>query len=404
MAKSLQSFVPVILSFVICSALVQSAEVVDNNSLNRALEQGTAPDVIYLKLKMSACHFDDSLDALTLVKKAAEKGGWPVEHVTELQQKIMLLAADDKRRRVEAVAKAMTTFENDDPVECEQTFAALRKEGRAIIPEILDQLDQESERKRAGLLSALTQIGQAGEKSDAVLAHALRMLNDSAPQVREEAARCVAALGGTAVYDVLVARLSDRDKPLDGVCRALGHVGDARAVAPLTHVLRRSTDADTRVSAATALGQLRAGTRDARSALLESVLDEHDARLRDCAAAALASIGDKQTPEYIIKACERYRTGREQIIKHLSAFKCAASINFLLQQLDSDTPSIRKAANETLRNLTQENFSTPDEWASWWDLAKVRPSWIQVESDYSRVPSPFSSPKSDDTEPFKAGQ
>lgn len=394
-------YYPALLSLLVCSTPIFSAEVVDNSALNRALEQGTAPDVIYLKLKMSACHFDDSLDALTLIKKSAEKGGWPVDQVTQLQQKIMLVAADDKHRRVELVARAMTTFENDDPVECEQTLAALRKEGRAIVPEILEQLDQESDRKRAGLLTALTQLG---EKNDAVLTQALRLLTDSAPNVREAAACCVATLGGAPIYDVLAARLSEHDKPLDGVCRALGHLGDSRAVAALTHVLRRSDDTDARVSAAAALGQLRAGTRDARSALLEAVLDEHDARMRERAAEALALIGDKQTPEYIIKACERYRTGREQLIKHLSAFKCAASINFLLQQLDNDAPSMRKVANETLRNLTQENFTTPDEWASWWDLAKVRPSWIQVESDYSKLPSPVSSPKSDDADPFKAGQ
>ena len=372
-------------------------ELLDNEKLNRALEQGIAPEVIAQKMKTSQCHFDASLDALVEIKKSAEKGQWKAEDIRTLQQSVITAADGDKKRRIELVARAMNVFENADPDEYARMMRVLRTEGKSIVPHILDQIEQESERKRSGMLDAL---GQIGDKSDNVVKQAILMLSDRSKPVRLEAAKCVAKLAGPTTCDDLIARLANRDEKLDGVCMALGYLGDAKATEGLTRTLRLGIDSDTRVCAAFALGQLRANTKDARATLLEAVLDEHDEKLRDSSAAALALIGDKQAPNYIIKAFQRYRQGREDIIKHLAAFKSATCVDFLLEQLDNDAPKIKKAAQDTLQLLTGENLTGVDEWKSWWEVTKTRPDWIQVSSETNKVPDPGVTPKPTDSDPI----
>ena len=379
------------------SSRALGGEVLDNKTLNAALEQGIDPDVIASKFKTSLCHFDASLEALVEIKKAAEKGGWKAENIKVLQQSVITAADGDRRRRTELVARAMNVWDNADPDEYARMMRILRTEGKAIVPFILDQIEQESERKRGGMLDAL---GQIGDKSDNVVKQAILMLNDRSKPVRMEAAKCVAKLAGPNTCDDLVARLSNRDDKLDGVCMALGYLGDAKATEALTRTLKYAYDSDTRVCAAFALGQLRASSKDARASLLEAVLDDHDEKLRDSAANSLALIGEKQTPNYIIKAFQRYHQGREDIIKHLAAFKSATSVEFLLEQLENDAPKIKRSAQETLQVLTGENQPSVDEWKSWWEVVRTRPDWIQASNDSQKVPEPGSVPKPTDSDPI----
>ncbi len=387
----------VVACFASLAPRARGGELLDNEKLNRALEQGIAPEVIAQKMKTSQCHFDASLDALVDIKKAAEKGTWKAEDIKVLQQAVIAAADGDKRRRIELVARAMNVFENADPDEYGRMMRILRTEGKPIVPHILDQIEQESERKRGGMLDAL---GQIGDKSDNVVKQAILMLNDRSKPVRMEAAKCVAKLAGANTCDDLVTRLANRDDKLDGVCMALGYLGDPKAADALVRTLKYAYDSDTRVCAAFALGQLRANSKDARASLLEAVLDEHDEKLRDSAANSLALIGEKQTPNYIIKAFQRYHQGREEIIKHLASFKSATSVEFLLEQLENDAPKIKRAADETLQVLTGEKQPSVDEWKSWWEVTRTRPDWIQVSSDSPKIPEPGAAPKPTESDPI----
>jgi len=387
-----------------------AGEPLDNSTLIHALESGISTDVLSAKIdsyfvkgtagesekSAQLCHFDASIDALVKVKEAAEKGGWTKDDIAKLQKRMIVIADGDKKRLTGLVSVAMNTFENMDPNDYESMMRQLKKEGKVVAPYILEQIEQESDRKRAGMLDAL---GQIGDKSDAVVKQAIFMLTDRAKPVRLEAAKCVAKLFGPNTCDDLIARLSARDEKLDGVCMALGYLCDPKAEEALTHTLRYAFDSDTRVCAAFALGQLRAKSQGAREELLSAVLDEHDEKLRDSAANALGLIGERRTPGYIKRAFERYRPGREDILKHLASFKCAESVEFLLQQVENDAPKIKRSAQDTLQILTGENLAGADEWKSWWEVTKFRPDWIQVDSG-SKVPEPGSAVKPAESDPI----
>jgi len=80
-------------------------------------------------------------------------------------------------------------------------------------------------------------------------------------------------------------------------------------------------------------------------------------------------IGDKQTPEYIIKACGDTNRGASRS-SSTSRVQMPASMPFCCSNWIRRA-SIRKVANETLRNLTQE-ISRRQTSGKLVDLAKVR--------------------------------
>ena len=388
------------LAFLFLSAgIAVAGEPLDNTKIELALKAGISSKVMDEKIKSSLpnVHVDASLEALVRMKQAAEEGKWSKEEIGALQEQLIKIADGDKKRLADLVTLSLSVFENADPSEYEIYMRKLKKEGKAITPYMLDQIEQESERKRGAMLDAL---GQIGDKSDAVVRQAILMLTDRSKPVRLEAAKCIAKLSGPATCDDLIARLAARDEKLDGVCMALGYLGDSKAEEPLTRTLKFAFDSDTRVCAAFALGQLRSKSEVARSELLNAVLDEHDEKLRDSAANSLALIGDKRTPSFIKKAFQRYRPGREEIIKHLSSFKTSETVEFLLEQLENDVPKIKRAAQDTLQILTGEtNLAGADEWKSWWEVTKFRPDWIQVDHE-SKIPEPGSANKPSDSDPI----
>ena len=385
-----------------------AGEPLDNSVLIKALEAGIDPRVLDNKIDsydkkgsatpsekgVSEIHFDASIDELVKIKAAAEKGGWSKDDIAKLQNRVITIANSDKKRMTELVSRALNVFDNEDPTEYDIIMRELKKEGKAITPFILQQIEQESERKRKGALDAL---GQIGDKSPAVIDKAIFMLTDHAKPVRLEAARCVARLADAKTCDDLIARLAVRDVMLDGVCMALGYLGDPKAEEALVQTLKYAYDSDTRVCAAFALGKLRAKSEAARSEMLAAVLDDHDPALREAAANALAMVGDKRTPSFIKKAFERFRPGREEIVRHLASFKCVESVEFLLEQLDNDAPKIKRAAQETLVLLTGENQTSVEEWKSWWETVRTNPNWIQVDTG-SKVPEPGSAAKKPDSD------
>lgn len=366
-----------------------SGELLDNDKLNAAVASGMSPEVVKEKIKTSQCHFDDSMEALVKIKESAEKGQWKTEATAELQKIVIAKAGEDKKRLHALVQRALTVFTNvaeigggKDGEQSEEYGVMMRvmmKEGRAIIPFLLPALEQEDQRQRGGVLDAL---GRIGDRSKETMNRVLPLLYDRSKPVRLEAARCIGLLAGPATIDDLITKLADRNAKQDGVAMALGYFPDAKekATEPLTRTLKNALDSDTRVCCAFALGQLRSNTPTARDALLEAVLDDRDDKLRETSARALALIGEKRTPDYIVKAFERFRQGREDILRVLSYFKCATSVTFLLEKLESDSPRVKKAAQETLQILSQENNLTgADEWRAWWEQVRTRQDWVEAK-------------------------
>jgi len=85
------------------------------------------------------------------------------------------------------------------------------------------------------------------------------------------------------------------------VCKALGQIGDERAVAPLIEVLEKSKDDDSRKTATTALGQI--GDERAVMPLIKLLEDERtDGEVCTSIVVALGKIGGERVIEALVKA------------------------------------------------------------------------------------------------------
>jgi HEAT repeat protein len=89
---------------------------------------------------------------------------------------------------------------------------------------------------------------------------AVEMLHSRIPDIREDGAGVLAALGDDeGVIDELLGALEAEveDQPRDATIEALGHLKNRRAIPYLAHVIRNAgTDGDTRWSAVEALGRI----------------------------------------------------------------------------------------------------------------------------------------------------
>jgi len=371
----------------------RAGEVIDNLTLEKMCREGISLDVI-LKLleptvapgegqKGANCRFDATSEAMISLQKACKEGAWQNKDIEKLQTKVIELANRDQKFLKALVDRALVLFENVDEIEYDAVMNELGREGKRVIPYLLGKENVESERQRSGVVDAL---GRLGDKSPNVVATVTRMLTDRAKPVRLKAAQAIVPVAGPATAEELIARLGSRIEKLDGVAMALGYLGEQRAIEPLTKVLHSSGDSDTRVCAAFALGELRAKAPAACEALLEAVLDERDEKLRDSAAAALTKIGEKRTPSYIIKAFYRYRPGRDELMRHLASFKDLDGLAFLVDQVASDDPKVKKAAVETLRLMTGENESDAEGWRGVLDVLRTRPDWTRGNPNAARIP------------------
>ncbi|HYG75694.1 MAG TPA: HEAT repeat domain-containing protein [Planctomycetota bacterium] len=383
--------VSVIALAAICAGAT-AGEVLDNKKVLNMVRKGVALEVILKLMEPSAdptqrntgstFRFDSSPEAIIDIQDAAKEGNWSKEDTATLQKKITELAKKDEKMLKELVDRALNVFENADDKEYDSMMRTLAGEGKRVVPFLLAKMEQESDRKRGGVVDA---VGRMGDKSDNVIRAITLMLTDRSKPVRAQAAKAIVALSDEVTLKELLAKLSSRTEKLDGVATALGYLGNATAIEPLTKLLKTSGDSDTRVCAAFALGELRARQKESAEALLAAVLDEHDEKLRETAALALTSkLGDKRAPSYIMKAYQRYRNGRAELIKTLSYIKDLSVLEFLAEQVDNDDPKVKRAAHETLVLLTGEEAKDSEEWRGIITVIRGRPDWIQT--DTPRVP------------------
>lgn len=371
---------PALLCFGLAApSLARAAEEINNEVLNKAVRAGISLEVIMKQIESSGenCHFDGRMDALTELQKAAKEGGLKAEEVTVLQKKVIDISIRDKKLLAALSMTALNVFENADKDEYELTMRTLMSKGGQIVPFLLENVHKESARMRSGIVDAL---GRIGEKSDTVLKEVSLMLIDREKPVRLEAAKAAAALAGPNTCDDLINRLKNPNSKLDGVAMALGYMQDPRAVDPLTRLLRVSVDSDARVCAAFSLGQLRAKSAESSQELLNAILDERDEKLRDSAASAMELIHDSRTPSYIFRAVQRFRVGREDMLRHLKSFKDIAALDFLVEQFASDDPKMKKAAKDTLVLLTGDEQDDVEGWRGEIDSLRTRPDWMKSTS------------------------
>lgn len=127
-------------------------------------------------------------------------------------------------------------------------------------------------------------LGRVGDaRAVEPLIGALR--DDADPQVRACVAETLGQIGDARAVDPLVGAISDSDKQVRlPASRALGRLGDARAVDPLSGALRDETNANVRACVAETLGQI--GDTRAVDPLIDALVDA-DSQVRRSAAEAL---------------------------------------------------------------------------------------------------------------------
>jgi HEAT repeat protein len=366
-------------------------EILDNSKLLEAIKGGLSPKVVMASIEDAKdCQFTATVKDKIAFQSACKEARWTEPDIDALQLKVNKLAQQTVKDMKQLVGLFLTAAENvgesEEDKQYEELLHRLALAGPSIVPPLIDNLSQESDRKRKGIIEALVRIG---EKTPLVIKACRDRLDDTSPPVRAQAAKAVAALSGPETGAELLELFKRRDSKNDAVALALGYMHYEKAIEPLVSLLKNSRDSDERVCAAFALGDLRAKTFGAPDALLEAVLDEKDEKLRYTAAKAAALIGDRRTPLYVMKAFDRFRQGRPEILGVLVYFKSIPAARFVADLLESnDNDQIRKAAAKTLELMTNEHYESREQWIGFIDLLQVRPEW-QEPKDTTKLPEPL---------------
>lgn len=373
------------LGFVFCALVVgcalygrstRAAEILDNAKLKEVLKAGISLSVIEDMIKASTSDFRYDSKEIVEVSKAAKDGGMPQVDIDKLLKIVIAESNKSQTRLRDLVSRFLNMCVNGNEQEYGAMMRMLLREGNAVVPYLLEKIEQENEKMRVGLLDALAQIG---DKSERVVLSVKLMVNDRDKAVRAQAAKAVAALGGPKTCAELIEDLNPKKHDhLDGYALALGYLGDKNGVVPLVSLLKETTDEDTAVCAAFALGQLRANDERTVGALLDGILSDRWEMLRTTCAKSLAYVGEGRAVSYVIRAFQRYRDGRAPLIATLAKFKYYEAIEFLVNCTNDDNNNVRKVAMETLQVITTERYDNYDDWYSWWNINKARPDWERL--------------------------
>jgi HEAT repeat protein len=148
----------------------------------------------------------------------------------------------------------------------------------------------------------------------------IRVLGDASPGVRWGAAEALGAIGDRRAVEALMPRLQDEHPDVRWLtARALGALGDRRAVAPLLRCLGRDDDDWLQWAAVRALGEVGDGRAVAG---LVGMLGHPAWHLRAEAAESLGQIGGRRVLEPLVQAWmveedERVRERLEEALQEL---------------------------------------------------------------------------------------
>ncbi|MFC6826089.1 HEAT repeat domain-containing protein [Halopelagius fulvigenes] len=167
----------------------------------------------------------------------------------------------EKRGRVDMILLAMDSLQSDFMER--HCMEALIRLGD---PEAFEEMHQLAQRRDKQAIKALGKMGRGAEEAVETLAEYVDA--DSDPQLQKVTFKALGEIGSPDATQALADKLemeSDTVRPL--AARALGLIGDTRAVKPLTDSLKNDESNNVRAAAAWALRQI--GTDDALQAAAE---------------------------------------------------------------------------------------------------------------------------------------
>lgn len=271
--------------------------------------------------------------------------------------------------------------------------------GESAWQDLVTCLDDEDHRVRIRAAQALGKL-----QATAAIPHLEKcLLTDSARRVRWRAAEALYILDAKAVASTLVASLDDTYSSVRLVCmralsewkiasavpaiaealqdpirrvrcgaaRALGELGDYRALAPLRDALWQDEEESVRLDCTRALGQLRKNLKDTAEALLQleeqavlglsDVLQDQSVRVRSEAITELVLAGATQASSELAEVLKDespvLRTEAAQALGQLGGDIAEAA---LLETLADNDSQVRHAAVQALLHLASAADDFPD--------------------------------------------
>ena len=214
-------------------------------------------------------------------------------------------------------------------------------DARTVVPLIAALKDDSPVVKRAAT-QALGQIWQ--------LPDLIRLVcSDEVIQV--QAAKALGELGDVRAVEPLIAALRGPDKLRQAAAEALGKLGDARAVEPLIASLKEDPSENVRQAAAEALGKL--GDVWALESLIASLKEDCTENVRQAAAEALGKLGDVRAVEPLIAALKDSKENvRPSAARALGELGDARAVEPLIAALMNIMNSnVQEAAAEALGKI-----------------------------------------------------
>jgi HEAT repeat protein len=237
----------------------------------------------------------------------------------------------------------------------------------SAVPALVEMLGHDPSAEVRGYAAAGLRVGGRAEAVDALVAG----LDDPAPGVRDSCARTLGHIrDARAVAPLGAAMLDGSVAPEDAVV-ALEMIGGPEAAEALASAIADESFA-ARPRAATALWHFR--TDNAVQALLGALRDE-DPELRRQAAWALGMARDAAAVEPLLERLEEDADAgvRARAAHALAQLGARRAIPLLLDAMDGPEPDVHSEALRALRSLTGEDLADDVEFCrQWWAGNKER--------------------------------
>lgn len=184
----------------------------------------------------------------------------------------------------------------------------------------------------------------------------LQALHSQDEEMREEAARALGELGDHRAVDPLIELLSDDNRYVRReAAKSLGKIGDGRAIPPLIVALK-DEDRYGREGAAEGLGEM---GDNAFPSLAEAMMDD-DWHVRMGAAIALRIIGNRDALPVLIGAMQdENRFVRREVIKSLGRIGDHSVVDTLISALKDPDRSVRLRAVSALSKCNDRRVIEP---------------------------------------------
>lgn len=345
------------------------SEIITNRKITLMLQEKIDEEIILGKI--DAAEKDKALEISTNVEDIVEfkKAG----ATKKLLARLLAAVKTVQESIAMDVQTLMNHFENKDQERILQGKRKVLAHGPQAVRPLVEFLGKDSARAREGACQVLGEIGDG-----AALKHLIHVLYDSEPVVRRAAAEACAMLDEEGqLYPLILKKLRQGPKRVDGLLLALGYAKEKRAVPLLQDYLRTHESEEARACAAFALGHLGLPQAEIVSALQQTLTADPRSITRMAAGRALLKLGHLESVPAIIKIFKRDKENHEQkmeCLEMLKSLRYQEVVDFIIEfGLDEEEPEVvRKLALHILYQLTGLKFDGQADWRTWWQRNKVR--------------------------------